>query len=213
MFAFSVAGSVQFGIAHSVYPLASVISEVYSHCPVTVGYGNAKKRPSEEGRTQNVSGPWYETDASGKLDLRRCSGASSLSLLPLFLMQQSSRGCLQSCAVRPLLDHLSRSPLKKHASGGIVPYPSAEVLCARRMAGKADAIRKPAGELASGVEPLEDIHPGRDVGLAVEEFEHLMAAGEEVALAPVRARVEAVGEGVLVTPAERVGAEGAAEHG
>ena len=83
----------------------------------------------------------------------------------------------------------------------------------RRMAGNPDAIGKPAGELSSWIEPLEDVHPIAHVSLAVEAFQHLMTAGEKIALSPVRARLESVGQGVLVTPAERVRAEGAAEHG
>ena len=61
------------------------------------------------------------------------------------------------------------------------------------MAGKADAIGKPAGELPFRVEPLEDVHPIGYVCLAVEAFQHLMTTGQEIALSPVRACLEAVG--------------------
>src|SRR5580693_3241570 len=80
------------------------------------------------------------------------------------------------------------------------------------MAGKADAIGKPAGELPFRVEPLEDVHPIGYVCLAVEAFQHLTATGQEIALSPVWARLEAVGQGVLVAPSEGVCAERAAKH-
>ena len=52
------------------------------------------------------------------------------------------------------------------------------------MAGEADAISKPAGKLPGRVEPLKDFYPGGDVRRPVQAFEHLMAAGKEIALAP-----------------------------
>src|SRR5579864_7464018 len=64
-----------------------------------------------------------------------------------------------------------------------------KVLCTWRMAGKADTIGKPAGELSFRVEPLEDVHPIGYVCLAVEAFQHLLTTGQEIALSPVRARL------------------------